>query len=83
MTVRGRRTQPLPIMAIQITHKNERGTDILSLHVSLDVSKQSKIRTSWSGFLEKTEHIIVLSLTTNPKYQHFATTALKFRLMKC
>ena len=27
MTVRGRRTQPLLMMAIQITHKQERGTD--------------------------------------------------------
>ena len=34
MTVRGRRTQPLLMMAIQITHKQERGTDILSLHGS-------------------------------------------------
>ena len=31
MTVRGGRTQPLLMMAIQITHKQERGTDILSL----------------------------------------------------
>ena len=29
MTVRGHRTQPLLMMAIQITHKQERGTDIL------------------------------------------------------
>ena len=28
MTIRGRRTQPLLMMAIQITHKQERGTDI-------------------------------------------------------
>ena len=33
MTVRGRRTQPLLTMAIQITHKHERGTDILSTDI--------------------------------------------------
>ena len=31
MTVRGRRTQLLLMMAIQITHKQEKGTEILSL----------------------------------------------------
>ena len=34
MTVRGRRTQPLLMMALQITHKQERGTGILSLLVN-------------------------------------------------
>ena len=34
MTVRGRSTKPLLIMAILITHKQARGTDILSLHSS-------------------------------------------------
>ena len=31
----------------------------------------------------KTEHIKVLSHTTNPKNPHFATTTLKFMLAKC
>ena len=31
----------------------------------------------------KTEHIKVLSHTTNPKNQYFATTTLKFGLAKC
>ena len=34
MTVRGRKTQPLLTMAIQITNKQEKDTDILSLHGS-------------------------------------------------
>ena len=34
MKFRGHRTQPLLMMAIQITYKKERGTDILSLHGS-------------------------------------------------
>ena len=38
MTVRGRRTQPLLMMAIQITHKEEMGSQILSLHDSWAVS---------------------------------------------
>ena len=31
----------------------------------------------------KTEHIMVLSHTTHPKSQHFATTTLNFGLAKC
>ena len=34
MMVRGGRTQPILTMAIQITHIQERGMDILSLHGS-------------------------------------------------
>ena len=34
MTVRGRRTQPLLMMSVQIIHKQEKGTHILCLHGS-------------------------------------------------
>ena len=49
MTVRGGRTEPLLMMAIRITHKQERGTNILSLHCSHDASKQFKILSARSG----------------------------------
>ena len=42
VTVHGRRTQPLLTMAIQITHKQERGTNILSLHQQLMLVNNQK-----------------------------------------
>ena len=40
MTIRGRRTQPLFMMVIQIAHKQERGTHISACTAAIDVSKQ-------------------------------------------
>ena len=51
MTVRGRRPQPLLMIAIQITHKQERGrAHFFSLYTAvIDVRKETKIRSSRSG----------------------------------
>ena len=50
---------------------------------AIDASKQSKIRSSYVRVAIKTVHIKILSHTTKPKNQNFATATLKFGLAKC
>ena len=85
MTVRGHRTQPLLMMAIQITHKQEGGTDILSpqpVRQPLMLVNNEKSGHLDQGCDKDCTHKGSVS-PTNPKNQHFATTTLKFGLVKC
>ena len=92
MTICGCRTHaPLLIMAIQITHKQERDTHILSLHCSLDIRLLIKwcvtisialvlLYPYWysSWFLSKKVYNPILSIKLYPEWPHRQCVGLAF-----
>ena len=89
ITVRGRRTQPLLMMAINSNHPQtgkRHGHPQPARQPLMLVNNQKSGHLGFSqksGSSIKTVHIKVLSHTTNSKKQHFATTTLKFWSAKC
>ena len=80
ITVRGCRTQPHLMMAIQSPTNRKEAWTSSACTAAIDTIKNLVI---WVRVAIKTIHIKILSYTTNPKNLHFATSTLKFGLAKC
>ena len=82
MTICCCRTKPPLMMPFKSARKRKEACISSACTAATDVSEQSEIRSFRSGF-RKILNTYVLSYTTNPKNQHFATTTLKHGLAKC